>query len=222
MHLTEKNGVNAERIGIFGGSFNPPTIAHKALADFVFDALSLDRLLWVVAPHNPEKDPSTLADFSHRYQMVDKYLHDRPNMQPSDIEQINNSSWTIDTVRSLREIYPDQALVFIIGTDNWLGFHQWGRDHEQILDNVSIVVLERPGYESAKHAQAGENFKHLHVESPSDLKPFGSWSILQNPQYDMAATQVRQALQQGKAPPHIADEIYDYIKENQIYKKSST
>lgn len=215
MDSTEK----MRRIGFFGGSFNPPTVAHKALADFAFDALSLDLLLWVVAPHNPEKDPATLAPFNHRYQMVKKYIEDRPAMQASDIEEKNNSSWTIDTVRNLRAMYPNDALYFIIGTDNWLGFHLWGRDYEQILENVSIVILERPEYEQAAHAAASGIFADMRADDPSALKPYGTWCILQNPQFNVAATHIRKALQNGEEPPHLHDDIHDYIKENRLYQK---
>lgn len=211
-----------KRIGLFGGSFNPPTTAHKALADFVFTELSLDQMFWVIAPHNPDKDPATLADFDHRFQMVDLYLQDREHMQPNDIEQQNQSSWTIDTVRLLRAAYPDDALFFITGADNWLGFHLWGRDFEEILTkNVSIVVLERGGYDHAEQAESSHLFADRRVATPEQLKPFGSWCIVKNPSYHVSATQVRQALQSGKTPSDLDDKVYEYIKNHNLYLPTS-
>lgn len=213
------SGKKIARIGLFGGSFNPPTMAHKALSEFVLDALGLNELIWIISPHNPDKDPATLAPFDHRKNMVDKYLKNNVNMKSTDIEQRNNSSWTIDTVRSLRQLYPHEALFFIIGADNWQNFHLWGRDYEEILDHVSLIILERPGYEKAKNAESSRIFADKHVETADRLEPFGTWYILPHPQIDVAATQIREALQQGKEPPHLHSDIHDYIKEHNLYQK---
>lgn len=216
--LPISSSFGGKRIGIFGGSFNPPTTAHKELADFIYHELDLDHLLWMVAPHNPEKDPASLAEFNHRYQMVDLYLKDRPMMQPSDIEQRNQSSWTIDTVRLLRAQHPDDALFFIIGTDNWLNFHLWGRDFEEILlKNVSLVIMERPGYDAAIHAESSRIFADNRVSNPAELKPFGSWCIVSNPSFDVAATNIRKALKKGEKPQHLDAEIHEYIKKHGLY-----
>lgn len=208
---------SGQRIGLWGGSFNPPTLAHRAMADFVFDALTLDKLFWIVSPHNPEKDPATLAPFEHRVRMVEQAVIDHDGMQPHDIEQRNHSSWTIDTVRALRAEYPDASLFFIMGTDNWLNFHNWGRDFEQILDNVSLVVLNRSGYDSNETAESTRLFSEKRVASPDFLAPKGTWCIVENPQIETSATLTRTMLANGAKPTNIETEILDYIKENNLY-----
>lgn len=205
------------RIGLWGGSFNPPTLAHRAMADFVFDALKLDTLFWIVSPHNPEKDPATLAPFEHRFRMVEHAVGDHDAMHPHDIEQRHNSSWTIDTVRALRAEHPDAALFFIMGTDNWLNFHNWGRDFEQILDNVSIVVLNRSGYDSNETAESTRLFANRRVASPDFLAPSGTWCIVENPQIETSATLTRQALRTGETPDNIHNNILNYINKNKLY-----
>ena len=212
--MTEK----PQRIGLWGGSFNPPTLAHKALADFVFSALSLDRLIWVVAPHNPEKDPTTLAPFAHRVAMVDQVLENEPQMTSSDIEQRNGSSWTIDTVKTLRKDHPDDTLIFIMGTDNWLGFHGWGEGFDKILHHVSIVILNRPGYDHNRTAQASGIFQSLEVSTPEQLKKAGSWCLVDNPLWDMAATRVRQAILNGEVSNDVAPATMAYIHQYQLYE----
>lgn len=222
MDSVEKNisetPVMPRRFGFWGGSFNPPTIAHEALAHFIVEKLALDRLFWVVSPHNPEKDVATLAPFNHRFQMVKNITDQYDTFNVTDIEQRNNSSWTIDTVRSLRQEYPHDALFFMMGTDNWLGFHNWGRDYEQILDNVSLVILNRPGYESAHKAESSRIFKDVQVTNPSLLQKAGTWCIVDNPSFDMAATNVREALQRGEKPEQIASHTLDYIEQNNLYQ----
>lgn len=206
------------RIGLWGGSFNPPTIAHKALADFAFQALSLDRLLWIVSPQNPLKDATTLAPFPDRLAMVGQVLADRPAMTPSDIEQQLGSSYTISTVRHMRKQHPDDFLFTLMGTDNWQKFHLWGDDRAGIFDNVSIVIFKRPGYEGIMDFISSHEFKDRYVSSPDLLKPFGSWTVVENPQMDIAATKVRESMGNGVKHPHIAEETWGYIREKGLYR----
>lgn len=208
-----------KRIGLWGGSFNPPTTAHKALADFAFSEIHLDEMHWIVCPHNPEKDPSTLAPFEDRLAMVKQTLSDRDNMYPNDIEHILGSSWTINTVKALRKQWPDDDLFFMMGTDNWLGFHQWGGNFAEILDYVSLVIFNRPGDHDATTAEAGKILASQKADNVTDLKKSGSWYILNNPLFDMSATQARKALADGQVPTQLAPETVNYIEQHQLYKK---
>jgi nicotinate-nucleotide adenylyltransferase len=207
-----------KRIGLWGGSFNPPTLAHKALSDYAFLTLKLDELHWIVTPHNPEKDVLTLAPFEHRFAMVNQLLQDQTERQASDIEHRLRSSWTINTVKALRKEYPDDYLFFLMGTDNWLGFHLWGDDFAEILDYVSMVIFNRPGLDLAETAKATELFAERRATSPDDLKKSGSWFILDNPIFNMSATEARTLLQQGELPTQLAPETLEYIQQNKLYK----
>jgi nicotinate-nucleotide adenylyltransferase len=208
------------RIGIFGGSFNPPTIAHKALADYAFAMLNLDKLLWVVCPQNVDKDPKNLAPFEHRMKMVELILSDRPKMEASRIEEHQFSTETIVTVSKLRKEHPDDHLFFLMGMDNWKSFHKWGDDYAEILDKVSIVVFQRPKYEGLDAIEASREFATARVELPSALQKSGSWIALENPLYDMAATQARDALAASRsAALHdiLHADTLAYIKREGLY-----
>jgi nicotinate-nucleotide adenylyltransferase len=207
-----------KRIGLWGGSFNPPTLAHKALANYAFSALKLEELHWIVTPQNPEKDALTLAPFKHRLQMVDRILQDHNGMLANDIEHRQGSSWTVNTVKALRKEMPDDYLFFMMGTDNWLGFHLWGDDFSEIFDYVSIVVFNRPGLTPNEQAEASKIFSERRVTSPDNLQKSGSFYILDNPLYDMSATQVRQALVNGELPEQITADTLQYINDNNLYK----
>lgn len=208
------------KIGLFGGSFNPPTIAHKSLADYAFAALELDKLLWVVCPQNVDKNPKELAPFEHRMRMVELILADRPKMEASRIEENQKSTETIYTVRALRELYPDDHLFFLMGTDNWKTFHNWGHDYADILKEVSIVVLQRPQHEDLDDMPASKEFSIQRVTQFHDLNKSGNWTVLENPLYDMAATQAREALAAGRSA--VAQELLHadtmaYIKREGLY-----
>lgn len=208
-----------KRIALWGGSFNPPTIAHKALSLFTFNELRLDALYWIVSPHNPEKDIATLAPFKDRYVMVQQLLHDQPAMIACDIEETLGSSLTVNTVRVLRKQMPDNKLFFMMGGDNWLGFHQWAGGAQDILEQVSIIVLNRPGFDAIERAEATRIFADKRVDHPDKLTSAGSWYVLDNPSFDMSATQVRHALQEGQETQMIAPETLAYIQEHNLYKK---
>ncbi|MDB5478270.1 MAG: nadD [Alphaproteobacteria bacterium] len=214
-------GAKTNRIGLWGGSFNPPTLAHKKLADFAFAALALDEMHWIVTPQNPEKDPATLAPFEHRFQMVSEVIADNPGMKADDVEQKLGSSHTINTVRALRREYPDDHLYFLMGADNWMGFHNWGKDYAEILDYVSIAVMYRPGYKRLEEAQATAIFADIIVRTPQDLQAKKTICFIENPMIDMAATQVRQALARGETPNQISAQTLNYIRYHRLYGMAS-
>ena len=103
------------RIGIFGGSFNPPHLGHRRLADEMIETAALDKMLIIPAGTPPHKSTDELVGGEHRFEMCklafsgDKYI-------VSDIEyQRQGKSYTVDTVSEIRKIYPDDELFLIIG-----------------------------------------------------------------------------------------------------------
>ena len=215
--MTTQPNLIASRIALWGGSFNPPTLAHKSLADFAFSVLDADFMHWIVSPHNPEKDVTTLAPFKDRFAMVRQVLTDRPQMIASDIEDKLGSSIMLNTVRNLRLEMPQEHLFLLLGMDNWFGFHNWTGGFAQILDYVSIVILNRPGFEAVENAESSSLFADKRVYSASDLKKSGSWYVLDNPVLDISATKVRQLLSEDKVPEAIASETFEYIKQHSLY-----
>jgi nicotinate-nucleotide adenylyltransferase len=212
---------NLRRIGLWGGSFNPPTLAHKSLAEFTFSALNLDIMEWIICPSNPTKDPATIAPFIHRFTMVNALLDDQASMNANDMEERLGYSLTINTVKALRQYYPEDYLFFLMGADNWHSFHEWGGDFKEILDYVSLVIMDRPGSDSLENAPSSRIFADKRVYAPNDLKKSGSWYILDNPNYDMSATQAREALAKGDRPTHIlAPQTIEYICQNNLYRKT--
>lgn len=210
-----------KRIGIWGGSFNPPTVAHKELADFIVEKLDLAFLHWLVCPQNPLKDKAMLAPFAHRLAMVEQVIATHPRMVADDTEQRLGLSLTVNTLRHLRQTtFINQDLYFIIGADCWQQFHLWGDDRAENFDYASFVVLRRPHYDGLEHFVSTHEFAARRVNNPQELQPSGTWCVVDNPVFDMSATQVRAALYQGNPVPMIADQTLAYINAHGLYKKT--
>ena len=132
------------RIGILGGSFNPPHEGHIQAAVFAKKELNLDVLHFLVTPRNPFKSGKNLARIDVRCGMLKK-IATKPWMKISQIEEKFRVAESLFTVHLLKKIYPNDQIFFILGTDNLLHFHKW-KGFEWILANVNVVFVNRGGY----------------------------------------------------------------------------
>jgi nicotinate-nucleotide adenylyltransferase len=134
------------RIGIFGGTFDPIHTAHLEVADSVRQALGLDRMLLVVANQPWQKeDGRTLTPAEDRYAMVEAAVEGRPGLEPCRLEiDRGGPSYTIDTVRQLKESYPGAELIVVVGSDVVPGLTTW-REEPALRDEVTLAVVGRPG-----------------------------------------------------------------------------
>jgi len=130
------------RIGLLGGSFNPPHLAHRAISLFALKRLKLDRVWWLVTPGNPLKSDSTLRDLTERMAAARHVAHD-PRIEVSCLESVIGTRYTVDTVRYLRRRASGLRFVWIMGADNLAQFHRW-QDWRRIASEVPIAVIDRP------------------------------------------------------------------------------
>ncbi len=132
------------RIGILGGSFNPPHEGHIQAANFAKVALKLDVLHFLVTPRNPFKSGKNLPSIAFRAGMLKK-IATKPWMKVSTIEDKFRIAESFFTVQLLKKLHPNDQIFFILGTDNLLHFHKW-KGFEWILHNVNVVFVNRGGY----------------------------------------------------------------------------
>ena len=130
------------RIGLLGGSFNPPHIAHRAISLFAIKRLKLDRVWWLVSPGNPLKDHAALHDLDERVDAARRMAND-PRIDVTCLEAVIGTRYTADTITYLRRRASGLRLVWIMGADNLAQFHRW-QNWRRIAAEVPIAVIDRP------------------------------------------------------------------------------
>ncbi len=132
-------------VGLFGGSFNPPHLAHLIVAETIRDQFGLDRVLWIPGRLPPHKASAGLAPVERRMEMVQLATAGHDAFAVSDIEvRREGLSYTIDTIRALQEAHPDNAFHLMLGGDSLAQLGSW-RAPEEIVRRVPLIVYRRPG-----------------------------------------------------------------------------
>ena len=135
---------SGQRIGLMGGTFNPPHSAHVANSELVLRRLGLNRLWWLVTPGNPLKSHSTLAPLAERLE-ASRRLARHPAIQVTAFEESLGTPYTAEALMFLKTRFPGVHFVWIMGGDNLAGFHRW-RHWRRIADTFPIAVIDRPAW----------------------------------------------------------------------------
>jgi nicotinate-nucleotide adenylyltransferase len=133
---------NGMRIGLLGGSFNPPHDAHRAISLFAIKRLKLDRVWWLVSPGNPLKKQGGLHDLDERAEAA-RHIANDPRIDVSCLESVIGTRYTVDTISYLRRRAGGLRFVWIMGSDNLAQFHRW-QNWRRIASEVPIAVIDRP------------------------------------------------------------------------------
>ena len=131
------------RIGLFGGSFNPPHAGHLHVAREALRRLRLDEVWWLPARHNPLKPGDIYADHAQRLAQTRQLAH-HPRFRVLPLEWRLGTTYTIDLLRALAPLLRQGRVVWIMGADSWATFHRW-KDWRAIAAMIPIAVFDRPG-----------------------------------------------------------------------------
>jgi len=190
------------RIGLFGGTFDPPHAAHRAACLLAMRRLGLDRVWWLVTPGNPLKDTRGLAPLSERVAAARRLARD-PRIDVTDFEADLGVSYTFATVNYLIRRCPGVHFVWIMGADNLRSFHRWQRWRD-IARLVPIAVIDRLGpslYSAAGVAGQALNFARL-PESAARTLPLRrppAWIYLHGLKSPLSSTALRAARARRRA-----------------------
>jgi nicotinate-nucleotide adenylyltransferase len=157
-----------QRIGLFGGSFNPAHHGHYMVALYALKRLELDWVWWLVSPQNPLKDPSETGEYAARLAYT-RTIARHPRFIVTDIEKKAGSRTTAETLRSLKPLLGRGHFVWIMGADSFAGLHRW-HDWLEIAGTLPLAVLARPGYSlRALGGPAATRFSEAQI--PTHLAP---------------------------------------------------
>ncbi len=141
------------RVGLFGGSFNPPHDGHREASLLALRRLRLDRLWWLVSPANPLKDRRELAPLAERVEAARK-ISRHPRIKITALEAAIGATYTFDTITYLKQRCPGVHFVWLMGADNFRHFDRWQRWRD-IARLVPIAIIDRPGSTlTAPHGRA--------------------------------------------------------------------
>jgi nicotinate-nucleotide adenylyltransferase len=190
------------RIGLLGGSFDPPHVGHLLAASDAFDALELDRLVFIPTAVQPLKVDRVTALAEQRLAMTKMLAGNDPRFAVDSIEiDRGGLSYTVDTLTALTLRWPSTKLFWLVGADIVSSFGQW-RQPERILELATVVVLQRVGAEDA----AAETL-------PAGMR------CLPTRRVDVSSTEIRRRVQEGKSVRgFVPDAVADFIAAERLYR----
>lgn len=217
---------------LFGGSFNPPHRAHFDIAHSALRAFAPARMD-LIPSGQPWQKP-LVAPAHHRLTMLelaeaeDRWHWQSTSDYPIAINRIeierDTPSYTIDTVRMLRQNAPQTRFIWLIGSDQLANFHTW-RDWRQILDYVHVAVAQRAGYElhfeQLLDTTLRDYYREHHCSAEDSIwrtQRTGYFIKFPAPALAVSSTQIRQAIAQHLPTPQLAQSVEKYIFLHNLYK----
>ena len=201
------------KIGIYGGTYNPPHTGHLQAAKEAVRLLELDKLLLIpdrIAPH--KEIPAGSPAPEQRLEMLRIAAAECPEMEVSDIElRREGPSYSYLTVEALREQYPDAELILLMGTDMFLSFHTW-REPERILKHAALGVFYR--------GEKGEKEKILAKKQEMEANG-AKVELVENQILPISSTQLRRMIAFRCADPYLPGGVGDYIREKGLYESDA-
>lgn len=201
-----------QRIGILGGTFDPPHYAHLILAQHAHEELNLTKVLFVPAGIPPHKN-FTRTPVEHRIKMLEMVIEDNDLFELSRVEVDRpGPHYTIDTVRIIQEANPQAELFFIMGGDVYRDLPSWDRPQEMFETcKLAVAVMRRPG------PQGPDLRLDMHREAIPDLEKHAL--MLTSPLVEFSSTDIVERLTNGRSVRYMVPQcVLDYIAEHRLYK----
>ncbi|HEY3875601.1 MAG TPA: nicotinate-nucleotide adenylyltransferase [Candidatus Kapabacteria bacterium] len=191
------------RIGMFGGTFDPPHLAHLIAGERAAEAYELDKLLFVPANVPPHKASLPITPAEHRLAMLRLAIEGNAKFEVSDLEMKRPSpSFTIDSLDEIKSRYGVSSIFLFIGFDQLAMFHSW-KDYERILSENTVVAMNRPSFDIIK----------------SDPLLRERVRFLAIPQLEISSTDIRSRVREGKSVRYfVPKNVSDYMEKHRLYQ----
>jgi len=215
-----------DRIGLFGGTFNPIHEGHIKVAQIVQQRAQLDKILFIPSYEPPHKGSADMAPAVHRLAMVKLALEPYPKFEASSIEiEEKGKSYSIVTLHKINKIYPKARIFFIVGVDAFLEIDTW-KDYEEVLTQCFFIVVSRPGYclEDAMNVLNGKYMKNTYGVSGNeklDELKLSLYTIFLLPiqALEISSSAIRAKIRTGKFIKNLVSPAVEaYIREYNLYK----
>lgn len=211
------------KLGILGGTFNPIHIAHLRIAEEARDRFGLDRVLFIPAATPPHKPQVGELSFADRLEMVRLAIADHPGFAVSDMEGVRGGrSYSIDTLRALRQEYPGDELYFIVGADSFNDISTW-REYTAIFTMCHVICVQRPGStikSLAKALPVAISCEFCYKEAEKTLNHSSGHAVysLDGVLLDISSSHLRHLVRTGRSIRYLVpDSVEHYIKGKRLY-----
>lgn len=200
---------NYKKIGIMGGTFDPPHLGHLISAEYVAEALGLDSVVFIPTGKKVYKE-SSAADAADRMNMTIAAVGDNPKFSVSDTEVLNEGvNYTSETLERLHNANPNAHFYFIVGADSLDYMEDW-HNPKKIFELCTVAAVQRKGFDNAV-VQAKADF--LKERYGADIE------CVQAPVIEVSSSQIRERIKSGLSIKYlVCDAVKEYIENNGLYR----
>ncbi len=208
------------RIGFLGGTFNPVHIGHIRGAISVYETFMLDKAIFIPTGIPPHKK-NDVANATYRLQMLKLAIERIDFIEVSSIEiDANKVNYTVDTIEQLKELYKNDEIFFIVGTDAFYYLSSW-KNYKKLLELITFIVVKRPEYDTSIIL---EKYKDIITFVEVDQKnnypaKKGLVYIYTPPAFDVSSSMIREKIKKGECITYLVPEkVENFIMEKGLYR----
>ncbi|WP_299024518.1 nicotinate-nucleotide adenylyltransferase [uncultured Thermanaerothrix sp.] len=197
------------RIGVFGGTFDPPHVGHLILASEAADQLGLGRVLWVLTPDPPHKRGQPITPLAIRLELVEAAIRSNPLFELSRVEiERPGPHYAVDTLRILHDLYPGDTLIYLIGGDSLRDLPTWHQPLKFLETCDGLGVMRRPGdavdLSRLEAVLPGLERKVMFVDAPL---------------LEISSSQIRQRVAEGRTYRYyLLPQVYELVEHYRLYR----
>lgn len=211
--MIERMEEKIKRVGILGGTFNPPHLGHQIMAQTAWEACRLDEVVFLPTGTVPHKDNAVILPAVHRLEMVQRITEGNAHFSVCAVEAKQRKvGYTAETLETLHGIYKDAALYFLLGADSLDYIERWYQP-ARIFQLCTVCVFARHGIEQARLQKQIEKLERTFQTSIVRIEM---------PRIEISSTDLRKRIQEGKSIRYLVDDrVEAYIMENGLYRSQT-